>query len=127
MITIICGGRKNYMSEEDREYLLTLGITHVISGGATGIDTDAVKWAEDNNIPYTVMKADWDNITHLNAVVRTRKDGTKYDVTAGFRRNQDMADIAEACVALKGGNGTKDMWTRAKKKGLKTFSNYFKD
>jgi predicted Rossmann-fold nucleotide-binding protein len=127
MKAIICGGRNNHLSNEDKEYLKTLGITHVVSGGATGVDTDAVQWAEENNIPYTIMMANWGDITNPKAVVRTKKDGTKYDVTAGFRRNQEMAEISEACVAFKGGNGTKDMWSRAKKQGLKIFSNYFKD
>jgi predicted Rossmann-fold nucleotide-binding protein len=121
MKTIICGGRNSHLSEDDKEYLKTLGITHVVSGGATGIDTDAIQWAKDNNIPFTEMKANWDNITHPKAVVRTRKDGKKYDVTAGFRRNEEMAKIAEACALFAGGNGTKHMAEAAKKLGLKIY------
>jgi predicted Rossmann-fold nucleotide-binding protein len=121
MKTIIAGGRNNHLSEDDKEYLKTLGITHVISGGATGIDTDAISWAVENNIPYTEMKAEWENIDHPKAVIRTRKDGKKYDVTAGFRRNVAMAEIAEACVVFPGGNGTKHMKETAQKKGLTIF------
>ena len=127
MKAIICGGRNNHLTDDDKEYLKTLGITHVVSGGATGIDSDAIIWAKENNIPYTEMKANWDDISRPNAVVRIRKDGKKYDVTAGFYRNEQMAEVAEACVAFTGGNGTKHMWNCAKKKGLKVFSNYFKE
>lgn len=121
MKTIICGGRNNHLTDDDKEYLKTVGITHVISGGASGIDTDAIQWAKDNNIEYTEIFANWENINHPKAVVRTRKDGKKYDVTAGFRRNEEMSAIAEACVVFSGGNGTKHMKETATKKGLKVF------
>jgi predicted Rossmann-fold nucleotide-binding protein len=121
MKTIICGGRNNHLTDDDKEYLKTVGITHVISGGASGIDTDAIVWALENHIPYTEMKANWENVDRPGAVVKTRKNGRKYDVTAGFKRNEEMAEIADACVVFPGGNGTKHMKQTAIKKGLKIF------
>lgn len=119
MKAIICGGRNNHLSENDKEWLKTLGITHVISGGASGIDTDAIAWAVENNIQHTEMKANWEDIKRPGAVIKTRKDGKKYDVLAGFKRNEEMAEIAEACVVFPGGGGTKHMKETATKKGLK--------
>ena len=123
MIAIICGGRNVNLTEKDKEYLKTLGITHVVSGGAKGVDTDAVNWAIENSIPYTIVKPNWNDISQPNAVIRVGKNGVKYDTLAGFRRNEERAAMAEACVAFSGGNGTKHMYNHAKKIGLKMFSN----
>jgi len=124
--TIICGGRNNHLTDDDKEYLKTLGITEVISGLAKGIDSDAVDWAKENNIPCIGIAADWDNLSAPGAVIKFR-GGQQCNIIAGFQRNEKMAGIAEACVAFKGGTGTLHMWKLAKKKGLKTFSNFFKD
>jgi len=34
-------------------------ISEVISGGASGIDQLAIRWARDHEVPVTVMAADW--------------------------------------------------------------------
>ena len=125
MKAIICGGRDVRLTPEDKEYLKTLGITEVVSGAAKGVDEDAIVWAEENNLPCTKMPAKWEDITHADAKIRTRFDGTKYDVLAGFRRNEEMAKISEACVVFKGGNGTAHMMKMAKKYNLKIFSTVY--
>lgn len=131
MKTIICGGRNNHITDEDKIYLNhlkeTLPITHVVSGGAVGVDMEALLWAVENDLEYTIEFAKWDDISYPDAIIKTRKDGTEYDVRAGFRRNEKMSEMADACVALKGGTGTKHMFNTAKKKGLLIFSNYFMD
>jgi predicted Rossmann-fold nucleotide-binding protein len=127
MKTIICGGRTDHITPDDKKYLAelkeTLPITKVISGGATGVDTDAVQWAKDNNIEYEVFYADWNDLSNDDAIIVKRSDGTQYDARAGFRRNVAMAEVADVCIAFKGGNGTKHMINLSKKMGLRVFSN----
>lgn len=47
-------------------------------------------------------------------------DGTKYDLLAGFRRNQRMLDESkpDVVVAFRGGDGTEDMVKRAVAAGV---------
>lgn len=47
-----------------------------------------------------------------------RKDGNKYNILAGFNRNEKMAEVADMLIYFKGGNGTNDMVQRAEKHGL---------
>ena len=45
----------------------------VISGGASGADTLAEKWAFDNNIPIEVIKPDWKTFGRAAGVVRNKQ------------------------------------------------------
>lgn len=81
--------------------------TVVISGTASGADTLGEQWANLKGIPVERFPADWD----------------KYGKSAGYRRNEQMADNAEALIAIWDGQsrGTKHMIDIAKRKGLKVF------
>lgn len=70
----------------------------VISGAARGADLAGERWAEANGIPCESYPADWD----------------KYGKKAGAIRNQQMADVADALIALWDGQsrGTRDMIER---------------
>ena len=59
-------------------------ITEVVSGGARGIDTDGEHWAIGSGIPVKRFPADWDDL------------GKR----AGFVRNAEMADYADALIAI---------------------------
>ena len=84
-------------------------ITEIISGGARGADTLAEEWADENNIPKTIVKADWK--THGKA--------------AGPIRNQQMLDLKpNMVVAFPGGNGTADMVRRSKKANFEVIEVY---
>lgn len=81
-------------------------ITEVIHGNAAGIDTAAdhvcsEKW------PVIPVPAEWD----------------KYGPPAGPIRNEKMASMADALIAVWNGNsrGTRNMIETAKQKGLKVF------
>ena len=128
-VVIICGGRFNHITQDDRLYLAKLKdeipISFVLAGGASGIDTEAITWAKEQSIEYHIENAKWEDISNPDAIIKFRKDGTKYDLRAGFRRNMKMAEMADACIALKGGTGTKHMLLHAKTIGLKIYSNYF--
>ncbi len=69
-------------------------VTEVVSGGAQGIDTAGELWANREGLPIKYMPADW-----------SQGRG------AGFARNEQMAEYADALVAIWDGhsNGTRHM------------------
>jgi hypothetical protein len=58
--------------------------------------------------------AKWDDLDVPGAVIRTRAKGRRYNVVAGFQRNQQMLDDGKPTHArgFPGGNGTADMRER---------------
>lgn len=123
MRAIVCGGRKYTDKDTAWPKLDSLGITEVIQGEAPGADRLAKDWARSRGIPCQSFPAAWSDLSHPDAVIRTRPDGTKYDAKAGSRRNQQMIDEGkpEAVVALPGGTGTADMVRRGKAAGLRIY------
>lgn len=103
---IIAGGRGYHMRLQDIEHLNQIRedyqITLVITGGASGADTEGHNWAIRCGFPTRVFPADWD--THGRA--------------AGPIRNQEMVESADAIVLFPGGRGTADMRRRAQSAGL---------
>lgn len=81
-------------------------ITVVVSGTCRGVDKLAEDWAFFYGIPVKPFKPDW----------------KKYGKYAGPKRNADMAEYADALIAVWDGEsrGTKDMINKAKEFGLKT-------
>jgi len=67
----------------------------IISGTARGADQLGERYAEERGYPVEKYPADWD----------------KYGKSAGYKRNQVMADNADALVAFWDGNsrGTQHM------------------
>jgi hypothetical protein len=81
------------------------GITHVIHGGARGVDSLAGGWAIENDIPVTVYKAEWQ----------------KYGRAAGPVRNGKMLDSKPdrwVAFPVEGSVGTKDFIKQAAKRGI---------
>ena len=111
MKTIIAGSREGVLYSDVKEAVAACGwdITEVIEGGARGADAYGKIWAKNNKVPCTSMPADWD----------------KYGKSAGYRRNQDMADVAEALIAIRVGGeasrGTTHMINIAKTKNLRIY------
>ena len=70
-------------------------VTEVVSGGAAGVDSLGEDWATNEWVPLRVFGPDWG----------------RYGKSAGFRRNEQMGDYADALVALWDGQsrGTKHM------------------
>jgi hypothetical protein len=70
-------------------------VTEVVSGTARGVDQLGERWAKDNGIPVAHFPADWD----------------KYGKSAGYVRNTDMGDYADALIAVWDGEsrGTNHM------------------
>lgn len=67
----------------------------IVSGHARGADTLAEKYAQDEGFSLEIYPAQW----------------KKYGKGAGFRRNEQMAEIADALIAFWDGksHGTKHM------------------
>ena len=76
----------------------------VIQGWGDGVDLAAAGWAETRCIPFFSFPAEW----------------KKYSKLAGPFRNELMLTIGkpDIIVAFPGGNGTKDMKTRAERRGI---------
>ncbi len=82
-------------------------ITEVVCGGAAGVDSIGAKLARERNIPVKMFPADWN----------------KYGKSAGPRRNREMAEYAQALVAVWDGlsRGTKNMIEEAQGRGLQVY------
>jgi hypothetical protein len=65
-------------------------------------------------ITELAFPAKWDDLDVAGAVLRERPSGRRYNVLAGFQRNQRMLDEGKPTHALgtPGGNGTADMRRR---------------
>lgn len=106
MRTIIAGSRTatNYDILPRAIAAMPWKPTVIISGSARGADVLGERWATENGIPLLRMPADWK--TH--------------GVRAGYLRNIEMAEKADALLALWDGKspGTAHMIEIAKRKGL---------
>ena len=109
MRVIIAGGRdfKNYelLKEKCQKILANQKEVIIISGGANGADKLGERFAKEFNLKLVQFLADWD----------------KFGKSAGFIRNKEMADNADALVAFWDGvsKGTRHMIDLTKEKGLK--------
>ena len=109
MKTIIAGGRNIH------DYTLVLSAleestfkpTEIVSGMAPGVDTLAIQFANENNLPLIEFPADWN----------------QYKRAAGPIRNRQMAEYGDALVAIWDGEsrGTMNMISEATKRGLKVY------
>jgi hypothetical protein len=105
MKTIIAGGRDYKFTTKDIEFLDSIKneISEVVCGEARGADTYGKLWAKSNNIPVKSFPANWD----------------KFGKSAGYKRNQQMAQYSDSLVIFPGGKGTEHMFNIATEKGLK--------
>ena len=109
---IIAGGRdfndykalKEYMNNYLEKYIKLKYRIFIVSGRAKGADSLGEKYAKEHGFGLILKPANWD----------------KYGKRAGYLRNSEMADIANACVAFWDGKsrGTKHMIDLAKKKQI---------
>jgi predicted Rossmann fold nucleotide-binding protein DprA/Smf involved in DNA uptake len=85
-------------------------VTEIISGGANGADKLGEILATKLNKTLTIMPAEWD----------------KYGKGAGYRRNEEMAELGDAVLVLYDGisKGSKHMIELAKKHNKKVWVYY---
>lgn len=115
MKAIICGGRDYEFTDLDYDDLDALhamiGITEVVSGRARGADTCGEKWAARRHIPvkdFPITKEGW----------------KVHGLGAGPIRNRQMRDYIlpdGVCIAFPGHNGTANMVSQAKARGIHVF------
>jgi hypothetical protein len=86
MKTIIAGSRSILDYCTVKRAIISSGyqISEVVCGMAKGVDTLGLRYANEHNIPVKEFPAEWD----------------KYGRSAGFRRNVQMAEYAEALLAI---------------------------
>lgn len=109
MKVVIAGSR----SIEDYNELLKaiercpFEIHEVVSGRAPGVDSLGERYAEENNLPLHLFPADW----------------KQFGYKAGFIRNCEMADFADAVLCVWDGEstGTLHMMKQARKRNLPLF------
>lgn len=126
---LVTGGR-DYADASGVDLLLSAIIARcgpigcIIHGDARGADRLAQAWAKRHNIRDDPHKARWEDLSHPDAIIRVRADGTKYDAREGSRRNQRMLTDGKPglVAALPGVPGTADMVARAKAAGLRVVS-----
>lgn len=112
MKVIIAGGRdfNNYYVLEEVLNSFKGFIDEVVSGDARGADTLGARWSTYNNIHVKHFPADWDYYGHA----------------AGFIRNIEMAEYADAAICFWDGKskGTEHMIKTMKlhKKPYKVFN-----
>jgi len=109
---IIAGGREftdyDLLNRKLKDFCdkhgLFLKDIEVVSGAARGADSLGEQWAVENNVSIKRFKADWD----------------VHGKSAGYRRNAEMADYADALIAFWDGKskGTSHMINTATSKQL---------
>lgn len=104
-------------------------VTEVVSGGARGADKLGEHWAKTRNIPIKLFRAKWNDLTQSGAKIKARKNPwtgrmEQYNSSAGFQRNEKMAEYADALIAIQPNgptSGTQHMIDCAKKHDLKIY------
>lgn len=83
-------------------------ITEVVCGGCVGVDKCGEQYAKENGIPIIYFYPDWKTLGRA----------------AGPIRNKEMANYAEALIAIWDGSsrGTLNMISEAKLRNLKIYS-----
>ena len=129
---IICGGRDfkdrdfiyGYLNFKRKDFSTNPIFIH---GAATGADTLGGQWAKDMGFRVEEYPAKWDDLDHPDAVIKTRPNGRKYNVMAGFMRNTEMLlTKPDLVIAFPGGNGTNHMIAESTKAGVKVIKLSYK-
>jgi hypothetical protein len=109
MKTIIAGSRTITDYELVKAAIIAsqFNITEVVSGTARGVDSLGERWAEENKIPIKQFKPDWNTLGK----------------SAGYKRNAEMVEYANALVAIWDGvsKGTAHTIGLARIKGLQIY------
>ncbi len=120
---VIIAGSRHYKNEAKVFYAMNkfhkrFEITELLCGLCHGADyIGELWWRSLGNIPID-FPALWEDLSEPDAFIKTNRQGKPYDAKAGFRRNQQMVNVADALITFGTGKGTKDITKRAKKKGI---------
>jgi hypothetical protein len=109
MKLIVAGSREfndyDLLKRSIQENFQRSEVEEIVSGTARGADTLGEQFAKEYSIPVKQFPANWD----------------LYGKSAGYRRNAEMANYADALIAFWNGEskGTMHMINLAKEKNLK--------
>lgn len=107
MKLVIVGSRT--LEGKDFSKLIPEGVTHIISGGAKGVDTFAMEYARKHGLPITVYFPDYNRYARRAPIVRNRLIVENADcvlaiwdgVSKGTKNTIDYAQSQEKTVLLK--------------------------
>lgn len=121
-------GSRNFNNYDNLKAVLDgFNITTIVSGGADGADTLGERYADENDIEKDIHEADWNNLDVVPCAIRTRRDGSKYNVLAGFNRNTDIVNNSDMIIVFWDGKstGTRDSMKQAHKQKKDLIIIYF--
>jgi hypothetical protein len=106
-------------------------ITEVVEGECPDSpDLLGKRYAQENNLPCVEFPANWNDLSHKDAVIR-KKGKKEYDAKAGFRRNKQMVDYVKTnngqaigLIYKQGSPGSNDTKRRLMQSGLKCYFVY---
>lgn len=103
MKLLIAGSRD--ITDFDLAPYISAEVTHIISGGANGVDTLAEDYADKHRISKTVLRPDY----------------SRYKKGAPLKRNDEMVEMADEVLVIWNGRsrGTRHTIDYAKKMGKK--------
>jgi len=109
-VKVIIAGSRSIVDKEVVERAVResgFRITEVISGGARGVDALGEEIARDLGVPVQRFLPAWD----------------VYGKAAGAIRNEAMAKVADALIAVWDGKsgGTRNMMWQARRRGLQVY------
>lgn len=105
---IVAGGREfndyELLKSKLDFYLSKRSDVEIVSGTCSGADTLGERYADEKGLPVKRFPADWN----------------KYGKSAGYKRNVQMAEYADACIVFWNGTsrGSKLMIDIAKDKAM---------
>ena len=112
MRTIIAGSRtiSDYSSVLTAIKQSGFIVTAIVSGGARGVDSLGQRYARENLLPLEIVLPNWN----------------EYGFVAGFLRNEEMASMADALIAVWDGKsrGTAYMIGVARRVGLPVYVHF---
>ncbi|MGB0862283.1 MAG: hypothetical protein ACPG19_07800 [Saprospiraceae bacterium] len=73
----------------------------IVSGGAEGADKLGEKWSYDFlNQPPIIIRPQWRELNHPDALIKKDKNGQTFDARAGIRRNEQIVQQADIVIAF---------------------------
>lgn len=120
---VVAGGRNFKGTFDDfkmvRDIIRIYHIKVIVSGECEGGDKFGERCADILGLKVKGFPALWNDLTVDPCVVKTRWDGSKYNVLAGHNRNKVMAEYTDYVGLFPGGNGTANMRKEANLAGKK--------
>lgn len=128
MKVAVIGGRKFNDYPRMKRILDLYPISVIVSGGADGADSLGAKYSREvlKKEPE-IYEAAWSDLTAEPCVIKTRRDGSEYNVLAGMNRNTTIVDNCDMVAAFwdSKSTGTKDSLDKAQARRKTTLIAYF--